>query len=177
LFCSGLCCWSWNVDSKKILLAKSEQQSHTIEIKKIINSKPPPEPMHEITISTGKKQQIIDITGKVTDAVKNSGVKQGICHVFVAHATAAIIINENYDPNVCADIINALDKLVPQGIWLHDSVDNNGAAHIKSSILGPSETLPIKNSELQLGQWQSIMLCDFDGPRQRKIYIQIIKGD
>ena len=133
--------------------------------------------MPEITISTSKKQQIIDITDKVKAVIKNSKIKNGICQVYTPHATAAIIINENYDPNVCTDILNALNKLIPQGIWLHDQVDNNAAAHIKSSIIGPSELIPVKNSELQLGKWQDIMLCDFDGPRKRKIYIQIIKGD
>ena len=127
----------------------------------------------EFTIKTSKKQQIVDITEKIKNLVKNSKVKEGICLVYVPHATCAVMINENYDPNVMDDLLNSLNKLIPEGKWLHDSVDGNGAAHIKSAILGPSETIPIKDSELQLGQWQDIMLCDFDGPRQRKIIVTI----
>ena len=127
----------------------------------------------EFTIKTSKKQQIVDITEKIKNLVKNSKVKEGICLVYVPHATCAVMINENYDPNVMDDLLNSLNKLIPDGKWLHDSVDGNGAAHIKSAILGPSETIPIKDSELQLGQWQDIMLCDFDGPRQRKIIVTI----
>ena len=84
------------------------------------------------------------------------------------------LINENYDPNVMADIINSLNILIPEGKWIHDSIDGNGTAHIKSAIIGPSETIPVKDGSLKLGRWQSIMLADFDGPRTRTIIIQII---
>ncbi len=131
--------------------------------------------MPEIIIRSKEKQQIVGITSKISEIVKNSKIKRGICHVYTPHATAALIINENYDPNVCIDILKALDKLIPQGVWLHDKIDNNAAAHIKSAIIGPSEAIPIKDNKLQLGKWQDIMLCDFDGPRQRKIYVKIIK--
>jgi secondary thiamine-phosphate synthase enzyme len=129
-----------------------------------------------ITISTSKKQELVDITDKVNAIVEKSKVKQGLCSIFTTHATAAIVINENADPNICLDTIDALDKLVKEGIWRHDSIDNNAASHIKSTILGPSETIPIKNSSLQLGTWQSSMLVELDGPRNRKIIVQII-GD
>lgn len=127
----------------------------------------------EITISTSKNQELVDITDEVRKIVADSKVKEGMCNVYVPHATAAVTLNENADPNVMVDIVNALDKLVPQGKWLHDSVDNNGASHIKSAIIGPSETIPIKDGKLLLGTWQDIMLCDFDGPRQRRIIITI----
>ncbi len=131
----------------------------------------------EFYISTKKKQELIDITSKVNSIIAKSKAKSGLCNVFTAHATAAIIINENYDPNICTDLINALNKLVPKGIWLHDKIDGNADSHIKSAILGPSETIPIKNGELQLGRWQSIMLAELDGPRNdRKIRITVI-GD
>ena len=131
----------------------------------------------EFTISTSKKQELIDITDKVSDIIKKSKINTGICNVFAAHATAAIIINENYDPNICLDLLDALNKLVPSGIWRHDRVDGNADSHIKSAILGPSETLPIKNGELELGRWQSVMMVELDGPRSgRKIIITII-GD
>ena len=130
-----------------------------------------------ITISTSKKQELIDITDQVNAIVRKSKVKQGLCNVFTMHATAAIVINENADPNICLDIIDALDKIIKEGVWRHDGIDNNAASHIKSTILGPSETIPIKNNSLQLGTWQSVFLFELDGPRKnRKIIVQII-GD
>ncbi len=127
-----------------------------------------------ITVSSSKRLEMIDINNEVKKIVEESKVKEGICNVFVAHATAAIAINENYDPNVCEDFNECLAKLIPQGKWRHDSVDGNADAHIKAAIVGPSETIPIKNGKLGLGQWQSLMVCDFDGPRQRDIIITII---
>ncbi len=130
-----------------------------------------------ITISTSKKQELIDITDKVHEIVKKSKVKEGICNIFAMHATAAIIINENADPNICLDIIDSLNKVVKEGIWRHDNIDNNAASHIKSSILGPSETIPIKNNELQLGTWQSPMFVELDGPRSNRKIVVTIVGD
>ena len=127
-----------------------------------------------ISISTTKKQELIDITEQVAEIVKKSNIKQGLCSIFAMHATAAIIINENADPNICLDILDALNNIIPAGKWRHDNIDGNAASHIKSTILGPSETIPIKNNELQLGQWQSPMLVELDGPRNRKIIITII---
>ena len=128
-----------------------------------------------ITLSTSKRQELIDISGHIQEIVRKSKVKNGLCNIFAMHATGAIIINENADPNICLDIIDALDKVVKEGVWRHDNIDNNAAAHIKSSILGPSETIPIKNSELQLGTWQSIFFSELDGPRQsRKVMVTIM---
>jgi len=127
--------------------------------------------MHkEIHIQTSKQQEIIDITDRIN---KEINMKEGICTIYVPHATAAIMINESADPNLLTDIITALDKLIPQGKWQHDRIDNNGAAHIKAGIIGPSEQIPIINGKLGLGRWQGVMLCDFDGPRKRKIIIVI----
>ena len=128
----------------------------------------------QIIISTSKKQEMIDITGKINSIIKKSRINSGLCNIFAAHTTAAIIINENYDPNICLDLINALNKLIPSGIWRHDKIDNNADSHIKSAILGPSETIPIKNGKLELGRWQSIMLAELDGRRERKIIVTII---
>jgi secondary thiamine-phosphate synthase enzyme len=127
----------------------------------------------QLTISSTKKQEIIDITDKVKEILEDSEIKKGLCHIYTPHATAAIIINENYDPNIMVDIINALDRIIPEGEWLHDKIDNNGAAHIKAAILGPSETIPIKDNKLQLGTWQNIALAEFDGPRTRKIIVTL----
>lgn len=130
-----------------------------------------------ITISTSKKQELIDITDKVIAIVRKSNVKEGLCNIFAMHATAAIIINENADPNICLDVIDALDKMVEEGAWRHDNIDGNAASHIKSTILGPSETIPIIDGKLQLGTWQSPMFVELDGPREnRKIVVHVI-GD
>lgn len=129
----------------------------------------------EFFISTSKKQELIDITGKINSIIKKSKIKNGVCNVFAAHATAAIIINENYDPNICLDLLDALNKLIPAGVWRHDRIDGNADAHIKAAILGPSETIPVKNWELSLGKWQAIQFCELDGPRQnRKIMVTVI---
>ena len=132
--------------------------------------------LQEISLSTSKKEEIIDITSKVQGIVKKTGIKDGICVVYTTHATAAVLINENWDQNILLDTIDALDKLIPQGKWRHDKVDNNGAAHIKSAIIGPSETIIIKDGKLLLGRWQSLMLADFDGPRNRKVLVKVIKS-
>ena len=132
--------------------------------------------LKEINFSIDQKQKIIDITKEVRKAVSESGIKEGSCIVYTPHATCSVIINENWDPNVGEDIIAALNKLFPRDIWKHDKVDHNGAAHIKSAILGPSETVLIKEGELLLGQWQNLMFCDFDGPKQRRAFVKI-NGD
>ena len=131
----------------------------------------------EFTISTSKKQELIDITGKINSIIKKSKIKSGLCNVFAAHATAAIIINENYDPNICLDLLDSLNKLVPSGIWRHDRIDGNADAHIKSAILGPQETIPVKNNELYLGRWQSCMFVELDGPRSDRRIIITTLGD
>ena len=132
--------------------------------------------MPEFSFSTTRNEEVIDITKQVQNIVKQSKLTQGLCFVFTPHATAAIIINENWDPNVGIDLLHSLSRIVPKRAdYRHDKVDNNAAAHIKSAMLGPSETLTFKNSELFLGQWQSIMFCEFDGPRQkRRIIVDLV---
>lgn len=130
--------------------------------------------MEKITIATKKPQQIVDITDKIKKIVKKSAVKEGICCIYAPHATCAVMVNENWDPNIMLDIIDALDTIIPQGKWRHDKVDDNGAAHIKASIIGPSETVPVKDGKLLLGRWQDVMLADFDGPRQREVIVNVI---
>lgn len=130
----------------------------------------------ELTISSTKDRELIDITQQVASCVEKSGIKNGLCHVYVRHATAGIVVNENADPNICTDLINALEKAIPtRNNYLHDLIDGNAAAHIKSALIGPSETLPIKNGKLHLGTWQSIMLVELDGPRSsRKISVSCL---
>ena len=135
--------------------------------------------MEQIVISTSKKHQLIDITEKIEEIVKKSKVKEGICFVYVPHATAAITINENADPNIQMDIIKAINKIVPEhDNYLHDRIDNNAASHIKSSLIGSSEHIPIYGNKLMLGRWQNIFFCEFDGPRsKRNIIVEIIKKE
>ena len=133
--------------------------------------------MEAFKISTTKKQELIDITEKVRQIVKNSKVKKGLCIVYVPHATSGILVNENYDPSVCNDIINKLEEIVPStGNYEHNRVDDNAHSHIKASIIGPSETLIIEDRKLILGTWQGIALAEFDGPRTRTVLIKIIEG-
>jgi secondary thiamine-phosphate synthase enzyme len=129
--------------------------------------------MADITLRTRKTQEMIDITQEVADEVRRTGVKDGLCLVFVPHATAAVVINENADPNVCQDILDAMGRLVPEGAWRHDRIDNNAAAHIKATILGPSETVPVRGGALRLGTWQRLMLAEFDGPRDRTVIVEV----
>jgi secondary thiamine-phosphate synthase enzyme len=128
-----------------------------------------------IKIKTNTKQEIMDITEELNKFVEESKVKEGILIAYTPHATASLIINENADKNICKDLLNCLNSLIPQGKWLHDKIDNNGAAHLKSSILGCSIQIPVKDNKLQLGRWQSSMLCEFDGPRERNIILTIQK--
>ncbi|MCK5025906.1 MAG: secondary thiamine-phosphate synthase enzyme YjbQ [Nanoarchaeota archaeon] len=130
--------------------------------------------MQSFTVSTTSRQQIIDINKQVKDIVKDSKIKEGLCLIYIPHTSAAVIINENADHNIMLDIIDALNKVVPQGQWKHDKIDGNGDSHIKSAILGPSETVIIDKGELQLGKWQDILLAEFDGPRIRTVLVKII---
>lgn len=137
----------------------------------------------EFIIKTGKREEIVDITGKIQEAVSKlwedekkivCNKKSRACLVYVPHATCAIIVNENYDSNVCEDILDFLKKQVPAGKWKHDCIDSNADAHIKASIIGPSQVIPIENGKLQLGRWQNIGLAEFDGPRERRVIIKIL---
>ena len=129
--------------------------------------------MAEFTVRTKAPQEMVDITSRVAELVKAAGVQDGICVIYVPHATAAVVINENADPNVCADILDALAGLVPEGRWRHDRIDNNAAAHIKATILGPSEAVPVRSGRLTLGTWQSVMLVELDGPRDRTVFVEV----
>ncbi len=132
--------------------------------------------LKEFEIKTNENQEIIGITEKVQEIVSDSGIDSGTCIVFVPHATAGIIINENNDPSVSKDILKQLNEIIPENNnYEHDKIDNNADSHIKSSIIGPSETIIIENNKLVLGTWQEIALVDFDGPRKRKVYIKITK--
>ncbi len=126
-------------------------------------------------IQTTKSQQFIDITNKVAEEVKNSNVQDGIAVIYVPHTTAGVTINENGDPDVVGDIISTLNKTYPvHGEYRH--FEGNSHAHIKASLMGSSCTVIIQDGKLLLGTWQSIYFCEFDGPRNRKLHVKIIKG-
>ena len=127
----------------------------------------------ELKLHTDKKYEMIDITAQVSEVVRSANVAEGVCCVFVPHATAAVIINENDDMQIAQDLLDALDKMVPEGIWRHDKFDNNAAAHLKASILGPSESIPVQNGRLALGTWQSVLFVELDGPRDRKVIVTV----
>src|SRR3989338_10054927 len=132
----------------------------------------------EFTIKTAKQQEVININSQIEEIVSKSGVKNGICIVYTPHSSISLLINENADPNIFDDILKTLDHLIPlHDNYKHDRIDNNAAAHIKTSIIGStSETIPIKDGKLQLGQWQNVFLSEFDGPRERRVIVNIIKS-
>jgi secondary thiamine-phosphate synthase enzyme len=132
--------------------------------------------IQEFRIRSGRKCQVIDITSQVVAAVKTAGVSEGVCSVYVSHTTAAITINESADPHIGEDLLAALNGLIPEGIWQHDGIDGNGAAHIKASLLGPSATIPVRFGKLLLGTWQAVMLVEFDGPRSRQCFVAVRAG-
>jgi len=127
----------------------------------------------ELKIRTTKKYEVIDITKDVAEVVKTANIDEGLCHIFVPHTTAAVVINENDDMQIGLDLLDALDKLVPGGGWRHDQIDSNGAAHLKASILGRSEMIPVQKSKLTLGTWQAVLFVELDGPRDRKVIVTV----
>jgi secondary thiamine-phosphate synthase enzyme len=135
-------------------------------------------PVHhaEFTLVTSQHNQVLDITERVQRAVRESNIASGVCTVYTPHATAAIAINENDDPNIGTDLMAALAKVVIEHDgWLHDRIDNNAAAHIKSAVVGPSESIPVRDGRLALGRWQNVFLCEFDGPRStRRVLVSVV---
>ena len=135
-------------------------------------------PVHHatLTLATSNPHEVRDVTSQVEAAVRESGARDGLCTVFTPHATAAVTINENDDPNVGVDLLDALARLVKEHDgWRHDRVDDNAAAHIKAAIVGPSETIPVREGRLALGTWQNVFFCEFDGPRaSRRVHVTVV---
>jgi secondary thiamine-phosphate synthase enzyme len=131
-----------------------------------------------IQISTQQHNGLYDITPEVNRIVQESAVQTGFVNVYAQGATAAIMIQENWDESVQTDVINLLKKLIPSGVWQHDLQDGNGDAHLKAGIVGPSETIPIIGGKMGLSTWQNIFFCEFDGPRNlRKIVVTISNSE
>jgi secondary thiamine-phosphate synthase enzyme len=133
---------------------------------------------HIIQLATDARETLVDITEPVREVAKASGARNGLVSVYAQGATAAIMIQENWDASVQTDVVNLLRKLIPRGIWLHDAQDGNGDAHLKAGLVGPSETIPLIEGMLGLSRWQNIFLCEFDGPRQdRRVVVTVIQDE
>lgn len=131
--------------------------------------------IHRLSVDTKARVEFVNITRLIQDVVSSSGVKNGLCHIFVPHTTAAVTVNEQADPDVVDDIVAQLDALAPQrDKYLH--TEGNAPAHIKASLLGDSETLLVENGRLVLGTWQGIFFCEFDGPRNRSVLVKVVAG-
>ncbi|MBK9214185.1 MAG: YjbQ family protein [Chloracidobacterium sp.] len=128
--------------------------------------------IHTITVASSAREEMIDITSKIAELLDASG--DGICVVFTQHTTCGLTINENADPDVQSDMLGFLRRLIPQSEPNFKHFEHNSDAHIKSSIVGSSVTIPFENGKLLLGRWQGVYLCDFDGPRERKAVAKII---
>lgn len=131
--------------------------------------------MESFSLQTSGRSEMIDITAAVRRVVRESGVRQGVCRVFVPHTTAAVTINENADPDVPRDILDALEKIVPwNGRYRHR--EGNAAAHVKASLFGTSQSVFVEGGDLVLGTWQSLFFCEFDGPRTRRVLVNVFSG-
>lgn len=129
--------------------------------------------METITVDSSKREQMVDITEKVEKAVEAGGKSDGVCFLFTQHTTCGLTINENADPDVQSDMLGHLQKLIPQYEQAFRHSEQNSDAHIKSSLVGSSIAVPFENAKLMLGRWQGIYMCEFDGPRERKILVLI----
>jgi secondary thiamine-phosphate synthase enzyme len=128
--------------------------------------------MHTFEVQTRSRNEMVDITREVRDAVRESGVQSGLCVVYCPHTTAAITINENADPDVVRDLLMGLEKIVPAN-WPFRHGEGNSDAHLKASLVGASQTIPVEGGALVLGTWQGIYFCEFDGPRRRKVQVRV----
>ena len=132
--------------------------------------------MQKISVSTRRREELVDITSLVEDAVSKAGFLSGTCTIYCPHTTAAITVNEGADPCVAEDMVEGLRRLIPRD-WDFSHMEGNSDAHIKASLMGPSETVIVDGSRLVLGTWQRIFFCEFDGPRQRAFFVQIQGGE
>jgi secondary thiamine-phosphate synthase enzyme len=130
--------------------------------------------LEKITVSTQTRCQLVDITNEIKKCVNKQKIKEGVLHIFCPHTTAAVTVNENYDPSVQSDISETLSKLIPHHAH-YAHTEGNADAHIKAAVMGSSRTLFIHNGEIAFGSWQGIYLCEFDGPRTREVWVKISK--
>jgi secondary thiamine-phosphate synthase enzyme len=127
---------------------------------------------HTFEVTTSRRSQLVDITERVGEAVERSGVREGVCHVFIPHTTAGVTVNEGDDPDVAADIAAHLAEMVPkEAAFEHE--EGNSDSHIKTVLVGPSCTVPVRDGRLGLGTWQALFLCEWDGPRTRRVEVGV----
>jgi secondary thiamine-phosphate synthase enzyme len=128
-----------------------------------------------VQLATQTRETLVDITDQVGEVVQRSGVREGIVNVYAQGATAAIMIQENWDESVQTDVVDLLRRVIPRGVWRHDAQDGNGDAHLKAGLVGPSETVPLIGGRLGLSRWQNIFFCEFDGPRNdRRVVVTVL---
>jgi secondary thiamine-phosphate synthase enzyme len=132
--------------------------------------------MHTFTLTTRQRNELVEITAEVRQALRQSGVREGLCVVYCPHTTAAVTINENADPDVVHDMLLYLNRTVPQQQPGFRHGEGNSDSHIKASLVGPSVTLLVARGDLVLGRWQGVYFCEFDGPRTRTVHVQVM-GD
>jgi secondary thiamine-phosphate synthase enzyme len=131
--------------------------------------------LHTLSVQTNTRTEFLDLTLQIQETVSQSGVSEGLCHIFVPHTTAAVTINENADPNVKADILMVLNKLISdQESYRH--LEGNAPAHVKASVIGSHQSVLVSKGRLLLGTWQGIFFCEFDGPRSRRVHVKVIEG-
>ncbi len=130
-----------------------------------------------ITLATSQVRELVDITAEARRRVSDAGISDGVLCLYAHGATAAIMVQENADPNIGKDVVTCLEKLIPDGAWLHDRVDGNGAAHIQAGLIGPSETIPVRAGRLDLSTWQNVFFCELDGPRTQRIVKVTVIGE
>ncbi|NLM20647.1 MAG: YjbQ family protein [Peptococcaceae bacterium] len=130
--------------------------------------------IHEVVVLNKKRTEMLDITSRIREIIKRENIEEGIAVIFSAHTTAGITINENADPDVQTDFLRRLEEIFPWDMAADRHEEGNSAAHLKASIVGPQQTVIIKDGDLLLGTWQGIYFCEFDGPRRRKCYVKII---
>jgi len=130
-----------------------------------------------ITLSTDRRNGLYDITREVEEIIRNSGVQNGAASVYARGSTAAIMIQENWDQSVQNDVVTMLNRMIPSGVWEHDRQDNNGDAHLKAGLVGPSESIPVIGGKPGLSTWQNIFFCEFDGPRSKREIVVTVIGD
>lgn len=131
--------------------------------------------IHRLEIATSSRAQMVDVTREVERAVSQSGVQEGFCYIYVPHTTAGITINENADPSVAQDILAVLEKIAPRG-GSYRHLEGNADSHVKATIVGSSETVLIEGGRLVLGTWQGLFLCEFDGPRRRRLLVKVVEA-
>ena len=131
--------------------------------------------VHKFKVKTSGRSEMADITREVQGVVREHGLESGVCHLFVPHTTCGLAINENADPDVKSDIVDALDLAVPERSAYRHS-EGNSPAHIKSVLVGPSLTVFVEEGGLQLGTWQGVYLCEYDGPRTREVWVKLVKS-